>query len=262
MSNDPLDLDAVGQAALVVAKKISPRELVDAAIARIEAGDGAINAVTQRLFEDARAAAESDRHHGPFRGVPFLLKDFYCHMAGTATTGSTRLLKDNVIDHDSELMRRYRAAGLITVGKTNTPELGILPTTEPEAYGPARNPWNTAHSPGGSSGGSGSAVASGMVSLGHANDGGGSTRIPAACCGLVGLKPQRGRISVAPELGDSLLVQDGVLTRTVRETALVLDLLEGYVEGDATWVCSLVSAKTHRPGTGAGASFTGTPAEE
>jgi len=234
MSNDPLDLDAIGQAALVAAKKISPRELVDAAIARIEAGDTAINAVTQRLFDDARATAESDRHHGPFRGVPFLVKDFYCHMAGTATTGSSRLLKDNVIDHDSELMRRYRAAGLITVGKTNTPELVSMGTTEPSWRGATHNPWNLDHTPGGSSGGAAAAVAAGFVAMAHANDGAGSTRIPAACCGLFGLKPSRGRITLGPDVGESIggITAEHVVTRSVRDSAALLDATSGGLPGD------------------------------
>ncbi len=145
------------------------------------------------------------------------------------------LFTDIVPRHDSFLVRRLRDAGFIIVGKTKLPEMGILPTTEPRRFGPARNPWDLERTPGGSSGGSAAAVAAGMVPIAHGNDGGGSTRIPAACCGLVGLKAARGRVSVGPESGDSFLVNDGVLTRTVAETAAVLDLLAGYELGDANW---------------------------
>jgi amidase len=145
------------------------------------------------------------------------------------------LFGDTVAGHDAYLVRRLRDAGFVLVGKTTLPEMGILPTTESRRFGPTRNPWNLELTPGGSSGGSAAAVAAGMVPIAHGNDGGGSTRIPAACCGLVGLKPARGRASVGPDAGDSLLVQDGVLTRTVAETAALLDLLAGYELGDSTW---------------------------
>ena len=137
--------------------------------------------------------------------------------------------------HDAFLVRRLREAGFVIVGKTTMPEMGILPTTEPRRFGPTNNPWDRGRTPGGSSGGSAAAVAAGMVPIAHGNDGGGSIRIPAACCGLVGLKPTRGRVSLGPEAGQSFLVSDGVLTRTVGDTAAALDVLAGYEPGDATW---------------------------
>jgi amidase len=223
---DPL-LDATAQADLVRAGEVSPRELVEASIERIEAVNGELNAVIHPLFEQALETEPAD---GPFRGVPFVVKDLICSVAGTPQHEGMRFLKELGFraDADSWLADRFRKAGFVFVGKTNTPELGILPTTEPLAYGPTRNPWDTSRSPGGSSGGSGSAVASGMVAIGHANDGGGSIRIPASCNGLVGLKATRGRVSMAP-LGDfaSGLGIELVLSRTVRDTAAVLD-----------WICA------------------------
>ena len=178
-----------------------PRELTEAAIERIEALNGELNAVIHPLFEKALATEPAD---GPFRGVPFLLKDLACHSAGDPLHEGMGFLKRVgwVEEEDTWLARRFREAGFVFLGKTNTPELGILPTTEPSAYGPARNPWDTTRSTGGSSGGSAAAVAAGMVPIAHASDGGGSIRIPASCCGLVGLKPSRGRVSMAPEFGD------------------------------------------------------------
>src|SRR3954454_19388060 len=193
-------LDATAQAELVRSGEVSPRELVEGAIERIEALNPELNAVIHPLFE---TALETEAADGPFKDVPFVVKDLVCAVKDTPHHEGMRFLKDQDFhaDADSWLASRFREAGFVFVGKTNTPEMGILPTTEPEAYGPSRNPWNTAHSPGGSSGGSGSAVASGMVSIGHANDGGGSIRIPASCNGLVGLKATRARVSMAP-LGD------------------------------------------------------------
>ncbi|HVA41968.1 MAG TPA: amidase, partial [Acidimicrobiales bacterium] len=173
---------------------------------------------------------------GPFRGVPLVLKDLVCYSAGEPVHEGMRLLKEAgwVSPVDQELSRRFRAAGFVVVGRTNTPELGILPTTEPLAYGPTHNPWDLSRSTGGSSGGSAAAVASGMVPVGHANDGGGSIRIPASECGLVGLKPSRGRVSLAPEWGDVFggLVCELAVTRSVRDTAAVLDAVAGPVPGD------------------------------
>ncbi len=186
MISDILDLDATAQAAAVAKGDVSAAELARAAIARIEAGEPVLNAVTQRFFDQALDMASADLPPGPFRGVPFLVKDFYCHMAGTPTTGSAKLLEHNLIDHDSALMARYRQAGFVTLGKTNVPEMVTMGTTEPVWRGPTRNPWNTGHTPGGSSGGSAAAVAAGYVAVAHANDGAGSIRIPASCCGLFG----------------------------------------------------------------------------
>src|SRR5262249_2939929 len=161
----------------------------EATIARIEAGNGALNAVIHKIYDEARRAAAGPLPDGPFRGVPFLVKDIVASLAGTPRTEGSRLGLGVMSDHDSELVARRKRAGLVIVGKTNTPELGILPTTEPLAHGPTRNPWDPTRSPGGSSGGAAAAVAAGWLPMAHANDGGGSIRIPAAACGLFGLKP-------------------------------------------------------------------------
>jgi amidase len=237
MTDDLAKLDAVTQATMVRDGAISPLELVDAAIARIEKVNPAINAVIHELFDRARdEAASPDLPDGPFKGVPFVLKDFACHMKGEPFHEGMALLKRLGWSEDFEtsLARRFREAGLVVVGKTNTPELGILPTTEPAAYGPSRNPWDVTRSTGGSSGGSAAAVAAGLVPAGHANDGGGSIRIPASACGLVGLKPSRGRVSLAPEFGDVMggLVVELAVTRSVRDAAALLDVAAGYEPGD------------------------------
>ncbi|GAC1532745.1 MAG: amidase [Acidimicrobiales bacterium] len=228
-----MDLDATGQAALVRSGEVSSAELVEDAIARIERLNPKLNAVITPLYDKARRAVPAD---GPFSGVPMVLKDLACHSAGDPMYEGMRFLRDAawVDRHDSHLATAFRDAGFIVMGKTNTPELGILPTTEPLAFGPTRNPWNERHSTGGSSGGSAAAVASGMVAVGHANDGGGSIRIPASECGLVGLKPTRGRTSTGPEYGDLMggLVCEHVVTRSVRDTAAVLDAVAGYRLGD------------------------------
>ena len=217
-------MDATDLAELVRSGEASPAELTETAIERIEALNGELNAVIHPLFEKALATEPAD---GPFRGVPFLLKDLACHSAGDPFHEGMGFLKRIGWSEpeDTWLARRFREAGFVFLGKTNTPELGILPTTEPAAYGPARNPWDTSRSTGGSSGGSAAAVASGMVSIAHANDGGGSIRIPASCCGLVGLKPSRGRVSLAPEFGDFMsgLTTELVVSRSVRDAAAVLD---------------------------------------
>ncbi len=229
-------LDATAQAQLVRGGEASPLELVDAAIATIEALDPQVNAVIHRQFERARDEAGGDLPDGPFRGVPYVLKDLdNSQQAGEPYHAGTRYLQRHgyVADADTELVRRFRAAGLVCVGRTNCPELGLLPTTEPLSSGPTRNPWDLERSVGGSSGGSGAAVAAGMVPLGHAGDGGGSIRIPASECGLVGLKPSRGRHTNAPE-GESWagLVVRGVVSRSVRDTATALDVQAGPAPGD------------------------------
>ena len=195
-----------------------------------------INAFTHVAHESALAAAEaiSPGDPRPFAGVPIAIKDNR-PVAGMPLTNGSDLFGDFVPDHDAFLVRRLREAGFVIVGKTSMPEMGILPTTEPRRFGPTRNPWNLERTPGGSSGGSAAAVAAGMVPVAHGNDGGGSIRIPAACCGLVGLKPARGRVSVGPDSGQSFLVCDGALTRTVQDTAALLDVLGGPEPGDATW---------------------------
>ena len=229
-------LDACAQAELVRSGAASPSELVEDAINRIEKLNPELNAVIRPRFDEARAEAAGPLPDGPFRGVPLVLKDLLAYAAGEQVHEGMRVLKDAgyVAPRDQELTRRFRAAGFVVVGRTNTPELGILPTTEPLAYGPARNPWDTSRSTGGSSGGSAAAVASGMVPVGHANDGGGSIRIPASECGLVGLKPSRARVTLAPEWGDVMggLVCELAVTRSVRDTAAVLDAVEGPAPGD------------------------------
>ena len=182
-------LDAIAQAELVRTGAASPSELLDAALARIERLNPELNAVIHRLDERAREQVAAGLADGPFRGVPFLLKDFAAEYEGTPFNEGSNFPGDHVSTVNQELTDRFLAAGLVVCGKTNTPEFGILPTTEPRRHGATRNPWDTSRTTGGSSGGSAAAVASGMVPLAHANDGGGSIRIPAACCGLVGLKP-------------------------------------------------------------------------
>ncbi len=236
MADALASLDATAQAELVRRGKATPRELVDAAIARIEALNPQLNAVILPLFEEARRRAERPLPDGPFRGVPFLLKDLDVALAGTPNHCGMRFLKriGHVSTKTSHLVERFLAAGLVPVGKTNTPELGLTVTTEPLAYGASRNPWNLGHSTGGSSGGSAAAVAAGLVPFAHASDGGGSIRIPASECGLVGLKPSRGRISLAPEYGEywAGMVTNLVVSRTVRDTAAILDWTAGMVAGD------------------------------
>ena len=196
-----------------------------------------INAVITPMYERARAAASGDLTEGPFMGVPFLLKDIFAAYAGVRMTSGSAFLRDYVPDHDSELVARYKRAGLIVLGKTNTPEFGLIPSTEPTLFGPTRNPWNTSRIAGGSSGGSAAAVASGMVSIAHGNDGGGSIRIPASCCGVFGLKPTRARTPAGPDFGDFLggLAIDHALTRSVRDSAALLDATAGPDVGDPYW---------------------------
>jgi len=236
----PAELDATGQAALVRSGQVSALELVDAAIERVERIDPTLNAVIHRRFERAREeAGRVNPAVGPFPGVPMVLKDMDGSQAGEPLHLGTRFLKEHRYRAtvDSELFQRFRAAGLIVVGRTNAPELGLVTTTEPAAYGPTRNPWDTARSTGGSSGGSAAAVAAGMVTVGHAGDGGGSIRIPASECGLVGLKPSRGRITLGPDLGEAWggLVARLAVTRSVRDTAALLDVVWGPGVGDPYW---------------------------
>jgi amidase len=223
-------------AALIRSGELGARELTEAALERIEALQPDLNAFVHRDPAGALAAAEAVQpgDERPFAGVPIAIKDTAA-VAGMPYTFSSELFGDFVAGHDAFVVRRLRDAGLVIVGKTNLPEFGILPVTEPRRFGPTRNPWDAERTPGGSSGGAAAAVASGMVPLAHGSDGGGSIRIPAACCGLVGLKPSRGRVSRGPEQGDDFLVQDGVLTRTVADTAALLDVMAGYEPGDATW---------------------------
>jgi amidase len=222
-------------AGLVRSGELSARELVGLSLERIDALDGEVGAFVD-VFEDALQEAEGIRpgDERPFAGVPVAIKNNR-GVAGRRLTFGSGFADGLTAPYDHNVVSRLKRAGFVVVGTTKLPEWGILPVSEPRALGPARNPWDLSRTPGGSSGGSAAAVAAGMVPVAHANDGGGSTRIPAACCGLVGLKPQRGRISLAPDAGEVFLVQDGVLTRTVRETAVLLDLLAGPEPGDSSW---------------------------
>jgi amidase len=227
-------MDATAQAGLVRKKEIQPTELVEAAIVRIERVNPQINAVVTAMYDEGRRAASGPIPDGPFAGVPFLIKDLLAGYKGVRMSFGTRNMMNYISNHDSEIIARYKKAGLIAVGKTNVPELGILPTTEARVFGPCRNPWNLNRTSGGSSGGSAAAVAAGLVPVAHGSDGGGSIRIPASCCGIFGLKPTRGRNSLAPDFGDLMsgLVAEHVLTRSVRDSAAILDATAGYVLGD------------------------------
>jgi len=233
--NDLAFLDATAQAELIRSREISAAELLEASITRIEAINPRLNAVITPLFEQARQEVQGNLPHAPFTGVPFLLKDLVADYAGTPRSdGSAFVAGHYLAAQDSELTRRFRRAGFIIAGKTNTSEFGLLPTTEPDRFGPTRNPWDLALGSGGSSGGSAAAVASGMVAAAHASDGGGSIRIPSSCCGLVGFKPTRGRNSYAPGLGDVAggILSDHVVTRSIRDSAAILDATGGPVPGD------------------------------
>jgi amidase len=226
---------ALAQAAAVRAREVSPVELVESAIRRIEETNPTLNFLVTdryaRALEDARAALPA----GPFAGVPMLIKDL-TETAGLRTTFSSRAFADYVPDADASVVRRLKQAGFLVLGKTNTPEFGITAVTESELNGACRNPWDTARTPGGSSGGAAAAVAAGVLPLAHGSDGGGSIRIPASCCGLFGLKPSRGRVSPAPFVSGSLeLGQSGPLATSVRDAAAFLDVVAGYEPGDAHW---------------------------
>jgi len=220
--------DGLGLAELVRRREVAPIELVEEAIARIEARNPTLNAVVCKLYDSARATARGPLS-GPLAGVPFLLKDLGATLAGTPTSEGNRRLAKIPRDADSELVVRYRKAGLVFVAKTNAPEFGLAPVTEPEAFGPCRNPWDVSRTPGGSSGGSGAAVAARMTPFAHASDGGGSIRIPASCCGLVGLKPTRGRTPTGPVEGEAWrgFTIGNALTRSVRDCAALLDAVQG-----------------------------------
>ncbi len=242
MTDELARMDAIAQADLVRRKEATPLELVEAAIARIEKLNPALNAVILPAFERARehAAAQTKAATGdagrPFLGVPFLMKDLGGQEEGAPYHMGMQFLKNagGTESQSSYFAQRLRDAGFVSLGRTNTPELGLLPTTEPAAYGASRNPWNPAHSPGGSSGGASAAVASGMVPAAHASDGGGSIRIPASHAGLVGLKPTRGRSSFGPGVGErwSGFSCELVVSKTVRDTAAILDVVNGGMPGD------------------------------
>ena len=257
MSNieEILGLDATAQAELLRSKQVKPIELVDAVIEQIERLNPTLNAVVTPMYEMARNAAKGTLPEGPFTGVPFLLKDLVLEVKGVRLTEGSEYLKNYISDYDSELAIRYKKSGLIFTGKTNTCEFGQVTTTEPKLFGPCRNPWNTNKMTGGSSGGSAAAVASGIVPMAYGNDGGGSIRIPASCCGVFGLKPSRGRNPLGPEYGDiwvSYFACEHALTRTVRDSAALLDATSGPEIGSPYFVppptSTFVEATTTDPG--------------
>jgi len=225
--------DGLGLAELVKRHEVSPRELAMTAIARIDALNPQLNAVIHTLYDDALATADGSLGDGPFAGVPFLIKDLLSWYAGAPIRSGSRLLDGFVAPHDSEIVRRYRRTGVLILGKTNTPEFGLTPFTEPELFGPTRNPWDLTRTSGGSSGGSAAAVAAGFVPLAGGGDGGGSIRIPASCCGLFGLKPTRGRVPTGPiegELWEGAVIEH-VVTRSVRDSAAMLDAISAPEAG-------------------------------
>ena len=233
MPSAPLP-DATAQAELVRTGRATPRELVQDAVDRLRRVDPQLSALARERFDAALAESAGPLPEGRLRGVPMLYKDIGCHVAGEVTGEGCRFLEGVPRPVDSAVARSFRAAGLLPLGRTRVPELATTVTTESAAYGPTRNPYDPAHTTGGSSGGSAALVAAGAVALAHASDGGGSIRIPASACGLVGLKPSRGRVSAGPEVGESWAgaTVEGVLTRTVRDTALLLDVLSGPQPGD------------------------------
>jgi Asp-tRNA(Asn)/Glu-tRNA(Gln) amidotransferase A subunit family amidase len=226
--------DALGLAALVRRREVAPEELLEAAIARVEARNPTLNAVVLPLYEAGRQAIAAGLPDGPFTGVPFLLKDLSAALTGTPTTRACRFFADAVAAADSEQVKRLKQGGLVIFGKTNTCELGLSLTCEPQFYGPTRNPWAPNRISGGSSGGAAAAVGARMLPAAHGSDGFGSIRVPAACCGLVGLKPTRGRNTMAPYLGEGLggLSTEHALTLSVRDSAALLDVTAGIGAGD------------------------------
>ena len=225
--------DGLGLAELVRQGQVTPMELCEEAIDRIERINPIINAVVTKMVDQGRRAISTSLPDEPFRGVPFLIKDLDYAYAGVPMASGCQALKDYVPSHDDEMVVRFKKAGLVILGKTNTPEFGLLGVTEPKLFGPRRNPWNMDHTPGGSSGGSAAAVAAGLVPLAAGGDGGGSIRIPSAYCGLFGLKPSRGRNPSGPDSGQVWLgaVQNHVLTRSVRDSAAMLDATQGADRG-------------------------------
>ena len=239
MDDELMFRSALEQARLVREGEVTARELVEASLAAIEDLDAELNAFVHLTADRALAAADAIEPGDPrpFAGVPIAIKDLVALTAGVPTSFGMRASRDFRPGEDSHTYRRLRESGAIMVGKTSTPELGILPVTEPERFGPTRNPWDTSRTAGGSSGGSAAAVAAGMTAIGYGNDGGGSIRIPASCCGLVGLKPSRGRISVGPRWAEIVagFAIEGVLTHTVADTAAALDVMSGPEPGDPYW---------------------------
>ena len=245
MEDELIRYDGIGLGELIRKGEISPVELLDVTIQRIEQINPKLNAIIYKMYNQARETAErwsSEISAGRaadaiFCGVPFLLKDLIAEYEGAPFHEGSRAVKGYISKHDSELVKRQKAGGLVIVGKTNTPEFGSLPTTEPVLYGPTINPWDPGTTPGGSSGGSAAAVAAGIVPMAHGNDGGGSIRIPASCCGLFGIKPTRGRNPLGPLFGDIAggVVHEHAVTRTVRDSAALLDVTSGPGLGDPYW---------------------------
>ncbi len=229
--------DGLGLADLVAKGEVTPDELLDAAIERVESRNPALNAVVYTWYDEAHAAIAAGLPEGPFRGVPFLLKDLYAYFAGQPISNGSRFFDDYVPDHDSELVARYRRAGLAIFGRSASPEFGLTTTTESLLHGETHNPWNLAHTTGGSSGGAAAAVAGGVLPVAHASDGGGSIRIPASCCGLFGMKPTRGRNPAGPDVGEgwSGMSTAHVVSRSVRDSAAMLDATAGPDLGAPYW---------------------------
>ena len=221
--------DGLGLAELIRNREISPSEVCEEAINRIEKINPKLNAVITPMYDLARRALQGPLPDGPFTGVPFLLKDLLAAYAGIPLTNGCKACKNYIPEQDSELVKRFKKSGVVILGKTNTPEFGLMNFTEPDLHGPTRNPWNREHTPGGSSGGSAAAVAAGMVPLASGGDGGGSIRIPASCCGLFGLKPTRGRVPTGPNYGEIWqgAVTEHVVSRSVRDSAAMLDVTRG-----------------------------------
>ncbi|HVJ20957.1 MAG TPA: amidase [Polyangiaceae bacterium] len=238
------EFDAIGLAELVRKREVSPVELCEETIERIERVNPQLNAVIAKLYDRAIVQAKAGTASGPFAGVPFLLKDLLSPLAGVPFTSGSRLYRNFVPKHDAEMVRRYKAAGFNIVGKTSTPEFGILPVTEPVLFGPCRNPWDISRTPGGSSGGAAAMVAAGVVPAAHGGDGGGSIRIPASCCALFGLKPTRGRNPAGPDASEHWLGMaiEHVLTRSVRDSAAILDVTSGPEATSPYW-----APPPHRP---------------
>ncbi len=236
LAKDTQWVDAIDQAELVRSGKVSPIELLDAAIERAEQLNPAINALTYTWFDQAREMAKSLPNNSsmPLRGVPFILKDLHAAMKGFPLSNGNKAMKAASLnsEYTTEIVNRFINAGLLIFGRGNSPEFGSVPTTEPEAWGPTRTPWDTSRMAGGSSGGSAAAVAAGIVPVAHATDGGGSVRVPAACCGLVGLKVSQGRITGAPMRDETNLGVELAVSRTVRDTAIMLDIAQGPAVGD------------------------------
>lgn len=235
MLNDYAVKDALALAELVRRREVSALELCEEAIRRIERTNPRLNAVVMPMYDEARrvAAAAAWPAEAPFGGVPFLLKNLGAAYAGQPLDEGSLFFAGRTPLHDSEIVARHRRAGLVVVGRSNAPELGLVPYTEPRLHGPTSTPWKAGHAAGGSSGGAGAAVAAGLVPMAHGGDGGGSLRIPASCCGVFALKPTRGRTPLGPDRGESWggLVVDHAVTRSVRDSAALLDATAGADAG-------------------------------